>query len=299
MKIVVLMSSYNGETYISEQIDSILNQAGEFELELMVRDDGSTDGTTGILEEYAKSRGILWYKGDNVGPQESFYSLLQKCNEADYYAFADQDDVWNEDKLERGINKLKETEKIPSVYFSNAEIVNKDLIYTNQNVYAACPALDLNTLSVAGGILGCTIIFNQKTMQLIRMTKEVPKMLMHDFYVALLCKACEGSVIYDEHCNMKYRQHGGNVVGVNSKESYFSRFKKDISQKYVYSIADQADFIIENYKLNEKTFNWLKEISNYRRSFWSRLGLAVSSKTRYGSLKSSIKNRLTLLMGNR
>lgn len=299
MKVIVLMSSYNGELYISEQIDSILNQIGEFELELIVRDDGSTDKTIGILKEYAGLNRLSWYSSGNVGPQNSFFDLLQNSGDADYYAFADQDDVWNKNKIARGIEMLEYSENIPSVYFSNAEIVDGKLNSTNKNVYTSCPALDLCTLAISGGILGCTMIFNHKMMQLIRINKETPRILMHDFYIALLCKAHNGNLIYDEKCNMKYRQHGSNVVGVNTKDNIFARLKKDISKKYVYSIADQADYIIANYNLENQSYDWLNKVSKYKNSFVNRLKLATSTKTKYGSVSSSIINRLSLMMGNR
>lgn len=299
MKVIVLMSSYNGELYISEQIDSILNQIGEFELKLIVRDDGSTDRTIEILTEYAELSRLSWYSSGNVGPQNSFFDLMQNSGDADYYAFADQDDVWNKDKIARGIEMLKNSKNIPSVYFSNAEIVDGKLNYTNKNVYTSCPALDLYTLAISGGILGCTMIFNHKMMQLIRINKKTPRILMHDFYVALLCKAHNGNLLYDEKCNMKYRQHGSNAVGVNAKDSILARMKKDISKKYVYSIADQADYIIENYDLENQSYAWLNKVSRYKKSFIDRFILATSTKTKYGTVSSSIKNRLSLMMGNR
>ena len=95
MKVAVLMSSYNGEKYIRPQIDSILAQEGNFELSLFVRDDGSTDKTQAILQEYAQKRKLTWYTGNNLGPARSFMDLLKKCKGFNYYAFADQDDYWS------------------------------------------------------------------------------------------------------------------------------------------------------------------------------------------------------------
>lgn len=94
MKAAVLMSTYNGARFIREQLDSILDQTGEFELDLWVRDDGSTDGTKDILNDY-ESRGLLrWYTGENLGPAQSFLDLVRRTLGYDWYAFADQDDFW-------------------------------------------------------------------------------------------------------------------------------------------------------------------------------------------------------------
>ena len=99
MRVAVLMSTYNGEKYLNEQIDSILSQSGNFELSLLVRDDGSTDETINILNKYQNLGKLKWYSGKNLGPGKSFIDLLYKTHGYDYYAFSDQDDVWMTGKI--------------------------------------------------------------------------------------------------------------------------------------------------------------------------------------------------------
>lgn len=299
MKVIVLMSSYNGEEYISEQIESILNQEGSFDLELIVRDDGSSDNTISILKEYERLNKISWYSGNNIGSQNSFFNLMKNSPQSDYYAFSDQDDIWNTDKLEHGIKMLKGNDIVPCVYFSNAITVDKDRNVLDKKVYEKCPMLDFHTLSISGGILGCTMIFNNKMMEYIKSQKDSTGIVMHDYFVAVLCKAVGGKIIYDDRCNMKYRQHGSNAVGVNTTKNIFARFCKDVSKKYNCSIADQAKLIMTNHKLDKDKYNWLVKISKYRDSFINRLVLAISFKTKYKNLKSSLKNRIALLLGNR
>ena len=103
------MSTYNGEKYIKTQLDSILAQDYE-EIDLLIRDDGSTDSTREILSAYAKKySSITWYSGKNIGVQKSFFDLILKANlERDYYAFADQDDKWLPGKISRAVSILKE-----------------------------------------------------------------------------------------------------------------------------------------------------------------------------------------------
>lgn len=103
----VLMSTYNGAKYIREQIDSILNQK-DVNVELLIRDDGSSDNTAEICKEYQKKNtNIRFYQGENIGVGKSFMELLKKAPEADYYSFSDQDDVWLEDKLSRAVKMIK------------------------------------------------------------------------------------------------------------------------------------------------------------------------------------------------
>ena len=98
MKITVLMSTYNGEKYIREQIDSILQQS--MPADIMIRDDGSSDGTVDIIEEYiSKGTPVELIKGENVGVIASFFELIKAAPEEDYYAFSDQDDYWYPEKV--------------------------------------------------------------------------------------------------------------------------------------------------------------------------------------------------------
>lgn len=89
----VVMSTYNGEKYLKEQIDSILSQEG-VDVRLYIRDDGSSDRTTDILASYQEHKNVKIEKGNNLGFAKSFLTALDECDEADYYAFSDQDDVW-------------------------------------------------------------------------------------------------------------------------------------------------------------------------------------------------------------
>ena len=115
--IAVAMSTYNGELYIKEQINSILEQKN-VKVELFVRDDGSKDKTLGILETYGeKWNNIHFIKGENLGVGNSFMELLYSIGcEYEYYAFADQDDVWLPDKLNQGIAKIEDGDKLGCMY---------------------------------------------------------------------------------------------------------------------------------------------------------------------------------------
>ena len=95
-KVLILLSTYNGERYIKEQIESLLKQEN-VKVSILVRDDGSTDGTINILNEYQKQGKLKWYTGENLKPAKSFMNLVENAPEYEYYAFCDQDDVWLKD----------------------------------------------------------------------------------------------------------------------------------------------------------------------------------------------------------
>lgn len=295
------MSTYNGEKYLREQIDSILFQNGDFEINLCVRDDGSTDSTIDILKSYEERKKLTWYTGDNLRSAKSFLTLVQKYRGYDFYAFSDQDDYWFPDKLSNGIERLKDVAS-PALYFSNAELVNSQLNTLGRNVYQYSPKIDFKTLSCAGGVLGCTMIFNRSLAEYIQI-KDIPQhMVMHDFYIALLCSALEGKILYNSIPSMKYRQHGANVVGVAFGKIGILRNRiKAIIQKSPNSIAEQANEVLRLYsnEISESKRKWLYKIGTYNKSFVKRLQLCFSRETKYVNVNMAIRLRISILLGNR
>lgn len=300
-RVVVLMSTYNGEKYLKEQIESILKQEGKFKLDLWVRDDGSTDRTKYILDEYAQRGDLIWYVGKNVGSAQSFMKLVANCTGYDYYAFADQDDVWNPDKLDRGIKKIENCKKA-ALYFSNARLVDAELNDIGRNVYKKIPRIDFYTLSCAGGILGCTIIINEKLVKLLR-NEIIPKeIVMHDFYIALVCKSLGGDILYEDEVTMRYRQHGTNVIGVpyGLKRAIKSRIR-DIVIKPTVSISNQAEEVLRIYgnKMFLEKRKWLQAVAEYKLCLLNKIQLALSRKVKYINFSMGLKIRIAILLGNR
>lgn len=299
--IAVLMSTYNGERFLEEQINSILAQKGDFTIRLFVRDDGSQDTTKTILDKYASESKLEWYTGINMGPAHSFLDLLKKYPDYEYYAFADQDDFWMSDKIMCGVKALKNM-SIPALYVGNAELVDESLISLKRNVYLRSPKIDFFTLMCAGGLLGCTMIFNRSLASLI-CEKDMPgEIVMHDFYLAALCSAVDGKIIYDPDAHMQYRQHENNVIGVSYGflETLKSRFN-DITKRSNIGIASQAKTLLELYRseISLDKCNWLKKINSYPDSLFTRIALACSGKTKYANINMGIKLRLSILLGNR
>lgn len=304
MRVAVLMSCFNGETYIRQQIESILNQQRNFTLELWVRDDSSTDGTKAILQEYANKGKLHWYQGENKGPAYSFLDVLNTARDYDYYAFADQDDFWYLNKLESAIQILRESQTgiEPLLYFCNAELVGESLQPLGRMVYQQTPKTDFYTLVCAGGCLGCTMVFNKSLAQKIWRKEKPDAIVMHDFYLSVLCLALEGKLIYDSDCHMQYRQHASNVIGVSGSFSKTIQNRlQSISQHTEIGIAEQAKSILRLYgeEIQPEKREWLREIASYRNSFISRLRIAASSRTHYVNKNMSFTIRASILLGNR
>ncbi len=236
-KVNVLLSSYNGEKYIREQIDSILAQTWE-DVTLYVRDDGSSDGTVEILHEYEAAGKIVLETGSNVGFIRSFFRLIEHCAPADYYAFADQDDVWMPDKLAMAVERLHSAEEacikaVPLLYFSNYDYYDGDLHFISH-------AADKNTQkkpSFVNAIVDCmplgfNSVFNDTARQII--LEHIPHHSCgHDWWVYLIC-AGMGQVIYDDRATVKYRRTGSNVSpgGMDFVKHQIWRIKKFVLGGY-------------------------------------------------------------------
>lgn len=300
-KIAVLMSTYNGEKYLKQQIDSILRQNVNAKVDLWVRDDGSNDTTCDILKSYAEAGKLNWYNGKNLHSASSFMNLIKNVKDYDYYAFADQDDIWEVNKLKIGLEKIRDFNKIPTLFFSNASLVDAELNPIGRNVYRNYPKLDFDTLCCAGGLLGCTMVFNDKLAESLRITPDKVNIIMHDFYAAQVCKALNGKIIYSHQPLVKYRQHSNNVVGVSVGMLSTLRDRiSEITQKPSVGIADQARVVLSVYKEIEYSKRiWLMKVEKYEESLFNRLSLAFSSRTHYINLNNSIKIRLAILLKNR
>lgn len=243
MKVIVLLSSYNGERYIKDQIESILQQT--IHCELVVRDDGSSDKTQEILKEYERKGKLTWYTGQNLGPCDSFLNLIKNAGEANYYALSDQDDVWDEDKIEKGLEKISANKY--SLYFCKRRIVDINLNELNvQNTYVR--SVKPNTALIEGIAYGCTMLFNYNVKKAIEKLNQHYHDYMHDALIYRLVSLC-GTVIYDEKPHISYRQHGDNVVGheLTGVKRWIQRFENLSKRKNSSTRSDCAKEIYENY----------------------------------------------------
>lgn len=171
----VVMSTYNGEKYLKEQIDSILSQEG-VDVRLYIRDDGSSDRTTDILASYQEHKNVKIEKGNNLGFAKSFLTALDECDEADYYAFSDQDDVWEKDKLSTAIEILEEeSQSTPLLYCSALQRVDENLNPLHVQSYHGL-RINLPSMLTRGRLAGCTFVFNNTLRNLVKNANYIEKL---------------------------------------------------------------------------------------------------------------------------
>lgn len=215
--VAVLLCTFNGAGFLTQQLDSIGGQRGP-ELRLFVSDDGSSDGTLAILESY-RSRwqpGRLDVRqGPCRGHVANFFSLLG-CREidADYFAYADQDDIWEPDKLQRATGALSVLPADrPALYCSRTRLVSEDgQAMGCSPLFKRPPGFANALVQNIGG--GNTMVLNRCARELLRSVGEVD-VVGHDWWTYLLVAGAGGAVVYDPHPTLCYRQHGQNLIGSN------------------------------------------------------------------------------------
>jgi len=218
----ILLSTYNGEKYLGEQLDSILAQSYK-DWHLIVRDDGSTDTTRAVLTSYSQKypeKIEILPDHENIGCLRSFERLMQ-ASEAPYCCFADQDDVWLTDKLHHALNEMQKAERqvpadTPLVVAADLEVVDEDLRLLDESFwhYVRLNPDLLQTperLATCNYVTGCAMLFNRAALRV--SLPFPPEAFMHDAVVALCTLHHGGIILRSPYRDVRYRQHGTNVLG--------------------------------------------------------------------------------------
>jgi len=259
--ISILLASYNGEKYIKEQIESLLEQTVQ-DFRLFICDDKSTDSTYSIAQDY-----VIKYPGkifaeqndENLGAaKRNFIKMMAKYKD-DYVMLCDQDDVWLPDKIEKSLAKIKEMEEQygqekPLLVHTDLTVTDEDLKITARSymekVNARYEKSKLNNIIVSNTLAGCVTIFNMALADLIS-DNEPEFMIMHDWWIAFIASAFgEIGTVYDQ--TILYRQHACNEYGINKRNPVshlfhklfnFSEVRETLSNTY-----RQADSFLILYK---------------------------------------------------
>lgn len=281
-KVLVLLSTYNGEKYIETQLNSILRQEN-VEVTLLIRDDKSKDGTLGILESYAaKYPGkVNVVSGENLGCTGSFISLMKMAAKAypnfKYYAFADQDDVWMPEKLYAGVSALDRITNPIRLYYCHPKLVDDNLCPLPQH-----PINALNTLEEAFILqpcIGCSMIFSPSVLQQAAQV-DYKKIVIHDAWTYKVALVLGGTIIQDKTPHILYRQHSSNTIGGSQsiKNKLHRRINKFIGSRRIKS--EQARLLRETYAdiIPEHNLNILHILSTYRNDIGKKIKLLFSNR---------------------
>lgn len=295
--VCVLMSTYNGEKYLKEQIDSILNQK-DVDVHLVVRDDGSTDKTTLIIRKYIRENAgqIELLEGKNIGYEKSFDTLLRYAGGYDYYAFSDQDDIWDENKLIYGIETLQK--KGAEFYCSNLRLVDEGGNYIRPFLNYEEDYISHESAILNSGVTGCTIIINN------RLHKEYLKYRpsrtwVHDYWTVTLALFIS-RVTYDKEMHISYRQHGENVtggtVGIRNR---MERRKKSLKRMTELPYSHMAKDLLKGYEsdLKDEDKEILRLLCTYKGSLKRKLLLLKRNDFKKESVWKNIVLSILVLVG--
>lgn len=283
--VTVLLSTYNGEKYLNEQLESLGAQVN-VDLKILVRDDGSSDQTTNILNKWKKAGLLEWYQGENLKSALSFMDLVYNAPESDYYAFCDQDDVWDSNKLESAINFLDNLDQsIPALYCSNTRLVDNNLETIKTS--SKRTKISLGSALLVNPAIGCTMVFNKKLKEYLNFYVN-SNLHMHDAWIYRVCFALNGNIIFDEIPHISYRQHGENVVGGNT--SYVMKAKRrilDVTKNKKRIRETDAKNLLEGYAdlMDISTLNLVKKVAYYRESITNKMRLLLDHNIRTNSLE--------------
>jgi len=295
----VLLSSYNGEKYIQQQLDSLINQKGDFNLKISARDDGSRDGTRDVLKFYQNTHNINVTYGDNVGVNASMMLLVQESEkDFDYFAFCDQDDVWFPERIGKAVSALEEYPKgAPVLWSCMEELTDENLI-----PYSLMPHPkylgEFNNAVIQNKTAGHTQVFN-RSLRDIFIEYPPEKMYVYDWALYILASAFGTVCYYNKVCG-QYRQHKSNTIGfeTNPLMQIPRRMKKmfggDLKQ-----ITKQISYIYNHFgnMLADEHRRELRLYLENRRNFYRRTKYAFTTKLKRDSALESLQFRLLYALG--
>lgn len=304
-KINILLSTYNGEKYLKEQLDSIFSQSYK-DFQIIARDDGSNDKTIEILKSYNIK---ILDTDKNLGAKLSFSTLLDYAvtnTDANYFMFCDQDDIWKSDKIEKTIAMMKELEKantnLPLLVHTDLEVVDEKLNLLNKSFWKyekRDPSLNsINRLIMQSTVTGCTMMINRKLAEMSLLISE--NSIMHDWWISMVASNF-GKIAYLEESTISYRQHSSNDTG--SKKFDLSLILKkavdllfyDELYKHLDRNINQAKSFLNQYEslLDTDTKNMLKDfISIKEKSFLEKRKILI----KHDILKQGITKNMGLLL---
>jgi glycosyltransferase, family 2 len=287
------MATYNGEKYLYEQIESILNQSYKNWI-LLIRDDKSEDSTVSIIEEYEKKDSrirLLRDRKGNMGFVKNFEELLKNSQE-EFIMFSDQDDYWEKDKIKNYIEILQKDEKlsqIPLLIHSNSFICDKELKIVKEKFVDSSIASEKNGNSYFFSyvVQGSTVMINRKLKEIC--IPFLSSVTLHDRYFHLISEFF-GKRIFIDKSLMKYRQHMNNEIGARRnilqkilKKRYFDTKDRDL----IIELKEKYAEIIKKEKIKE--IDAYLEVTNIQKNRFTRFFLSLD-------FKMNLKKRIFLLL---
>ena len=307
MKIDILMATYNGEKYLKEQIDSILNQTAQ-DFRLLISDDCSQDGTRQILQEYVEkdNRVVVFLQTKNLGVVRNFEYLMEKV-ENEYFMFSDQDDVWQKDKIQKSIDQMVKTDS--DLVYSDLEVVSQDLDVLYQSYWKlkgfekkVKKYNDFKSLYLNNFVTGCTMLVKSKWLEKILPLPHKSNYILHDYWTALVVSKF-GKMTYLAQPLVKYRQHFSNNIGSKKRSDQIKDFRQmrelfiDVKKDHFKTFMQNAE-VFEDEEievLNKQSYQYFEELKQVKKVSLKKSAL-FWKLYRYENFSYAFQNFLILNM---
>ncbi|MBR1540674.1 MAG: glycosyltransferase family 2 protein [Clostridia bacterium] len=300
-KVNILMATYNGRRYVAKQIESILNQTYQ-DFRLIISDDCSTDSTLKILEEYeAKDNRIeIFHQGENLGVVANFEFLIGRVR-SEYFMFADQDDIWEPDKIEKSVKKLEE---------EHLDLVYTDLAVVDSRLHEIAPSYwrlkgldyrikkynNFESLYLNNFVTGCTMLVRSKWINEFMPLPKESKYVLHDYWISLMVSQ-KGRIGYIDEPTMKYRQHKDNKIGSKTRSEQMSTLD-DVRNLFITVKIEHFTVFIKNQtkfqsksvqELSQKALKYYEDLKAVKK--FTLKGITLFLKLyKYESFDYKIKN---------
>lgn len=296
-KLQILLSTFNGELYLKEQLNSFAQTAKTLPYKVLIRDDGSTDGTKEILEKYSSEENVEVEYGENIGLNASYIWLAAHSDPTcDFFAISDQDNQWLENKTEAAVKALEGCDR-PALFASCSVLTNCDLVPIGKTKIPPRGATFFNAL-VQNPYPGHTQVLNRSLMEIVR--RYCPtEMVNFDWWIYLLATTF-GEVVYSPEPTVNYRQHEKNTVGYsNSKLAVFAgrALKVLHGDGKLVSRQNMALLSCGGNELPEEYRNELKSFLRGQVSICARINYFFHGKAYRQSRLDSVIFRLVFLLG--
>jgi len=304
--VAILLSTYNGEKYILDQLRSLENQS-YLDFDLYIRDDASSDNTVTLIKQFQSQSNlsIIFLPTEiNLGAKDSFAYLLKHSIQHlqyEYFMFCDQDDVWLPKKIELTLKKILEVEKFslntPLLIHTNLKVVNTNLDILSNSYWHyqhIDPSKDaLNQLLLQNTITGCTVMINKKLANLVFLIPH--NVIMHDWWLGLVA-ASFGQIHHIDTPTMLYRQHSNNDTGATSFNfnTILKKFQ-NLSNINLNKYIIQAEELLSHYSedLNTEQKELLEAFIYTRNQLWIQ---SKQTLLKYKILKQDIFRNIGLLL---
>lgn len=304
--VAIVMSTYNGERYVGEQIESIMSSTYQG-FKLFINDDGSKDNTIAVLSEYEKiypNRIHVRQNKVNLGVTQNFLHSISETV-ADYVMLCDQDDVWLPEKIDKTLKRMKSMEhkydkSTPIAVFTDAVIVDSKLNTLKNSFFQSSnldpSKIDLSHLLMENKLIGCTVMVNRALRDKLNAVALPQKARLHDGWLALIA-ASFGRISFINEGTLLYRQHGNNVIGNIKFSSYIKNRITNLGKQRQALLASmhQADEFSKLYQgmLPRETYLLIKRFADlHQENYVKRKYLIL----RHGYLKTGILRNIGLIL---